>query len=235
MAEMPLNALELTGRAATHVVTLQDPPCTLHRDIIDDFHTLRAAAARRGIDLRPVSSWRDFDRQLLIWNAKCRGERELLDRDGTLLDHASLSEEGLVSAILHWSALPGASRHHWGTEIDVIDGNALPPGVRPRLVREEYMPGGIFERLEEFLRDELHEHGFYRPYATDRGGVQPEPWHLSHAATASRALAAFTPQVLREALRDAPLDAAATVQARLQDIYDRYVLNVDPPPAARRV
>ncbi len=26
-----------------------------------------------------------------------------------------------MQAILRWSALPGASRHHWGTDIDVYD------------------------------------------------------------------------------------------------------------------
>ncbi len=36
------------------------------------------------------------------------------------------------------------------------------------------------------------EFGFYRPYAVDRGGVHPEPWHLSYAPLAQQALAAFS-------------------------------------------
>ncbi len=41
---------------------------------------------------------------------------------------ASSAEAERVAAILVWSALPGASRHHWGTDCDVIDAAALPPG-----------------------------------------------------------------------------------------------------------
>jgi LAS superfamily LD-carboxypeptidase LdcB len=227
-----LDPLELTGRATTHVVTLQDPPCTLHRAVVEPFLALRAAAARADIDLIPVSTFRDFGRQLGIWNAKCRGERDLFDRDGVLLDHASLGEDELVSAILHWSALPGASRHHWGTEIDVIDGHVLEAGARPQLMPDEYAPGGRYARLAAWLDDNAATHGFHRPYAQDRGGVQPEPWHLSHTATATQALAAFTPRMLRDALDGAELGAAATVTARLPEIFDRYVLNVDPPQGA---
>ena len=230
---MPVSAfdpLELTGRAASHVTTLLDPPCTLHRDVVAPFLALRAAAAVDGIDLVPVSTFRDFARQLGIWNAKCRGERDLLARDGTLLDPASLSEDELVRAILDWSALPGASRHHWGTEIDVIDATATEPGTRPQLLPGEYLAGGRYARLGAWLDENLVRHGFFRPYATDRGGVQPEPWHLSHVQTAGAALAAFTPQMLLDALDGAGLGAAATVTARLPEIFERYVLNVDPPP-----
>jgi LAS superfamily LD-carboxypeptidase LdcB len=230
MSGLSWDPQTLTGRASTHVVTLSDPSCTLHRDVVEPFLALRAAAAARGIDLLPVSSWRDFQRQLTIWNAKCRGERDLFDRQGELLDHASLTEDELVSAILIWSALPGASRHHWGTEVDVVDAAALPPGARPQLMVAEYVPGGTFERLEVFLREEAQRYGFYRPYAVDRGGVQPEPWHLSHAVTAASALEAFTPQMLRDALDGAELGAAPTVTARLPEIFDRYVVNVDPVP-----
>lgn len=232
---MALTPLELTGRATTHVVNLEDPRCTLHSDVVEPFFELRAAAAREGINLQPVSSFRDFQRQLAIWNAKCRGERDLFDRSGLLVDAASLSEDELVSVILVWSALPGSSRHHWGTEIDVIDGAALPAGERVQLVTQEYVAGGRFARLESFLQQRLERYGFYRPYAADRGGVQPEPWHLSHAATAAAALAAFTLDVLREALEGVDIEAAATVTARLPEIFDRYVVNVEPlpGPAAR--
>jgi LAS superfamily LD-carboxypeptidase LdcB len=231
MPRNSLTALELTGRATTHLVTLQDPPCTLHHAVAEPFLRLRAAAADAGIDLVPVSSFRDFNRQLGIWNAKCRGERALFDRDGQPLDPAALDEDELVSTILHWSALPGASRHHWGTEIDVIDGLATEAGVAPRLMPDEYVPGGRYARLAAWLDGHLESHGFYRPYAHDRGGVQPEPWHLSHAATAEAALQSFTPALLAEALQGVELGAAGVVSARLPEIFERYVRNVDPPPS----
>jgi len=182
-----------------------------------------------------VSSFRDFDRQLLIWNAKARGERELLDRQGRPLDPRALGEEQLVDAILAWSALPGASRHHWGTEIDVVDGRVLPEGERAPLLVAEYGPGGRFELLAEWLEDCSEGFGFFRPYAADRGGVQPEPWHLSYAPVSEQALAAFSLQTLGTALAGAGIEAPETVARLLPEIWSRYVVNVDRPPAGRGI
>ena len=224
------SPLELTGRTRSHVVDLEVPRCTLHRDAVAPFLALRAAAARAGIELVPVSSFRDFQRQQLIWNGKCRGERELLDRDGQRVDPATLDQDGLVSAILLWSALPGASRHHWGTDMDVIDATAVPAGGAVRLEPAEYAPGGRFNRLNDWLDENAAAFGFYRPYAVDLGGVHPEPWHLSYAPLAQQALAAFSLQVLEDALEAEGIDALDAVRLRLPEIVDRYVMNVAAPP-----
>src|SRR5688572_11280452 len=223
---------ELTGRSRGHITELADPSCALHHTVVAPFLAMRTAAAREGIDLVPFSSFRDFDRQLQIWNSKASGERELRGADGQLLDAAALDEDAKVAAILHWSALPGASRHHWGTDFDVMDAAAMPVGYRLRVLPEEYAAGGVFARLNDWLDTHAGRFGFYRPYATWRGGVQPEPWHLSHAAVAQAALEQFTVQVLREALDAAPLAARAAVARKLPEILDRYVRNVDPPAAA---
>ena len=220
----------LTGRSREHIVELEIPRCALHRDVAAPFLALRGAAAAAGIDLVPVSAFRDFERQLLIWNAKSRGERELLDRAGRPLDARALDEDARVAAILLWSALPGASRHHWGTEVDVIDGSLLAAGEAVRLLPEDYAADGRYARLNAWLDDNAARFGFFRPYATDRGGVQPEPWHLSHAPVAGAALASFSLDLLRAALAGAGIEAPAAVQRRLPEIWARYVVNVDPAP-----
>lgn len=221
---------ELTGRSRGHIVDIAEPPCSLHRDVVEPFLALRAAATRDGIDLRPVSSFRDFERQLMIWNEKCRGERELRDSSGKVVAASSLDDDALVDTILHWSALPGASRHHWGTDMDVIDAAALPAGYRPQLVTEEFAPGGIFGHLDEWLAEHAGQFGFYRPYACFRGGVQPEPWHLSYAPAAEAALQQFSAAVLMQALEHSGIEVWQTVQRRVPQVVERYVLNVDAAP-----
>lgn len=224
-----MNALELTGRARSHVVELPEPRCTVHRDVVAPLLALVAAArAEAGIELAPVSAFRDFERQLRIWNEKYRGERPLLDRAGRPLDAGQLGADERIDAILAWSALPGASRHHWGSDIDVIDRAALPAGYRPQLVPDEYASGGVFARLEDWLAGALPRFGFYRPYARDRGGVQPEPWHLSFATVARPAVAALTVDVMREAIEGAANEGAviegrARVLERIGEIRARYV------------
>ena len=35
----------------------------------------------------------------------------------------SLEPKKAISEIIRFSTVPGTSRHHWGTDIDIIDGN----------------------------------------------------------------------------------------------------------------
>ncbi len=223
-----LNPLELTGRAATHIVEVPELSARLHRDVVAPAWALRAAAAVAGIDLAFVSSFREFARQAAIWNAKFRGERPLLDRYSQPLEAENLSESQRVEAILLWSALPGASRHHWGTDVDVIDRAAVPPDYRPQLTVEEYTGSGPFARLNEWLAGNLGNHGFFRPYLTDRGGVHPEPWHVSHAPVAGAALPRLSVDVLREAIEGSDLCGRERILDQLPAIHAKYVMAVDP-------
>lgn len=225
-----MNELELTGRARTHIVEVDEPRCLLHRDAVQPFFAMRAAARVAGFDLVPVSSFRDFDAQLRIWNEKYRGQRTLYDRDGRPLERAGLSEAQVIEAILWWSAMPGASRHHWGTEIDVIDAHALPAGQGAKLLPIEFSPAGPFARLHEWLSAHMHEFGFFRPYENDRGGVAPEPWHLSYGPVAVGALERMTVTVLKSALEDRELEGKITVLSKLAEIHRRYLASVDSPP-----
>jgi len=227
-----MNELELTGRARTHIVELEQPRCALHYAAATSFLAMRDAAARAGIDLAAASSFRDFDRQLHIWNAKWRGERPLLDRAGRPLDAASLDDAARIDAILCWSALPGGSRHHWGTDCDVIDAAALPEGYRVQLVPEEYAPGGVFERLTPWLDENMGRFGFYRPYVAAQGGAGVEPWHLSYWPVSREALEGLTLPVLRRALASSEILGRQGVLERLPEIYTRFILAVAPPPAA---
>jgi len=223
-----MDPFELTGRARTHIEQLDEPRVALHRDAVAPFLALRAAAAEEGIDVRPYSAFRDFAAQVEIWNRKFRGERPLYDRDGNVRDHASLSAEEIVEAILVWSAVPGASRHHWGSEIDVFDAAALPADYRVKLLPEEYAPDGVFAKLADWMKANLQRFAFFRPYDSDRGGVYPEPWHISYQPVSVPALTALSPDVIAQALQDTEVLGKEMVLARLPEIWRQYVVNVSP-------
>jgi LAS superfamily LD-carboxypeptidase LdcB len=205
------------------------PAQRCHAAVLPAWQALAAGAARAGIELVAVSSHRSFAVQEAIWNAKWRGERAVLDRRGRPVDMTSLRPAGRMAAILAWSALPGASRHHWGTEFDVIDGAAIPDGYRVQLVPEEYAAGGPFARLAAWLDGNLARYGFHRPYRTDRGGVAPEPWHLSCTAVATLASRRLRLAHLRQAIEDSRMAGRDVVLARLPALYERYVRRVDRP------
>jgi LAS superfamily LD-carboxypeptidase LdcB len=224
-----LNSLELTGRSATHVRAVPELAATLHNEAAGAALAMREAARAAGLELEVVSSFRDFERQQAIWNAKYRGERTLLDRDECEIEAAMLDERTRIDAILLWSALPGASRHHWGSDMDVIDRAAVAAHYRPKLTAKEFAPQGPFHTLDTWLTANMHRFGFFRPYTHDRGGVQPEPWHLSYAPLAQPALQALTPQVLAEAIAASSMHGRELVLARLSELHARFVLEVSSP------
>jgi len=233
MPENPDFTLDqLTGRSREHLTELSDPRCSLHKEAAVPFLAMRAAAAVDGIDLVAFSSFRDFERQLTIWNEKFRGLRPMQDRLGRALNVGALSPAERVGAILWWSALPGTSRHHWGTDFDVMDLATLPAGYRVQVTPAEYQAGGPFHRLTNWLDRHMHAFGFYRPYATDRGGVSPEPWHLSYAPVALRAERALSVTGLRGVLAASEIEGKDEVLALLDANFQRYVVDVDRPPEA---
>jgi LAS superfamily LD-carboxypeptidase LdcB len=223
------------GREMPPLVLLEPGgPYSCHVAAWPVWQALVAAAASAGMELAAVSAYRSFATQEAIWNAKWRGERPVLNRAGESVEMARLNDADRVAAILAWSALPGASRHHWGTEFDVIDRAALPKGYVVQLVPAEYAPGGPFAKLGRWLDDNLEGLGFHRPYRRDLGGVAPEPWHLSCTAVAGEASRRLRLAHLHEAVASSSMEGRAAVLAELPALYERYVRRVDRPPPLRK-
>jgi len=219
----------LTGQARTHIAAVEDPKCLLHAQVVAPFLNLRRAAIADGIDLAPHSSFRDFARQLAIWNGKWSGAKPMVDAAGMPLDAGALPPLQRIHAILLWSALPGASRHHWGTDMDLVDRGAVAPGYQIKLMPEEFAPGGPFAPLAGWLETHAARFGFFRPFQGVRSGVQPEPWHFSFAPIAENARRRLSPPVLRAAIAAAPLLGKELVLANLDELHARYVATIDLP------
>jgi LAS superfamily LD-carboxypeptidase LdcB len=229
----PATAAVLTGQTEEQLCSPADAErlgAPVHRDVVEPFEKLRAAARREGFDVRIESAFRGFDKQLGIWNRKAGGLQAVLDSAAVPIDIKKLSERELVFAILRWSALPGASRHHWGTDIDIFDEAARPKGYEVQEIPEEVDAGGMFGPLHQWLDERIAEgtaFGFFRPYDRDRGGVAPERWHISYAPVSDGLLAQLTPAVLRETVRQADMRLKDVVLDQLDAIYQRFVVNVN--------
>lgn len=199
--------------------------CRVHRQMLDPLLFLAERAASAGFILKVASSYRSFDRQLLIWNNKARGLRPVLNDAGEVIDINSLSERDKVFAILRWSALPGASRHHWGTDIDVYGSVHIDPEYQLQLTLAETQGDGPFAEFHRWLDDELAQGNsdFFRPYEQDRGGIAPEPWHLSYAPLATVFSRQLTQELLREQLEQTDLELKQVVLDNLDEIYSRFI------------
>ncbi|ASJ96893.1 MULTISPECIES: M15 family metallopeptidase [Shewanella] len=195
----------------------------------EQFAKMQAAAAKDNIAIAICSSYRDFERQLGIWNAKASGQRPVLNHQSQPIAIDALSEAQLVDAILCWSALPGMSRHHWGTDLDLFDANTI-TREKLQLIASEYDPQGPCHKLNLWLKQYAADFGFYLPYQAGLSGVSPEPWHLSYFPLADQYLKAFDKKKLEAQLQKAPILLKTAILARLDELVAQYVYYVAPSP-----
>lgn len=213
----------LTGRTEVHLSPFGGD-LRLHGEAVEPYERLIAAAGAVGIELAIASGFRSFDRQLAIWNAKASGERPVLDASGCPVAADALTDRELVLAILRWSALPGASRHHWGTDVDVWDSGAVSEDYRLKLTPAEYSESGPFRRLGQWLRrPEMAALGFARPYTGEEGGVAPEPWHISYLPVASRFEERLNIDLIAGVIASADILLKEAILANFEEIYGRFI------------
>lgn len=223
-----LSATQLTGLDESHLVEL---PCgqRLQAEVAAAFAALQADAREAGFDMVVASGFRSYGRQRLIWNGKADGSRPVYDDADCKLCLAELAPTEQLETILRYSAIPGTSRHHWGTDLDVYDRAAVSADYQLQLSPSEVAPGGVFDALHCWLDQQMsagRSRGFYRPYAQDRGGVAPERWHLSYAPLSTACAGLLTGEVL-ESCWDRPeageLKLRGEISAILPQILARYV------------
>ncbi|TDB63192.1 M15 family metallopeptidase [Photorhabdus khanii] len=217
-----ITANMLTGLATGHLISLSGNH-RLQPEAVKSFLSMQQAAANAGINLQPASTFRDFQRQQAIWNGKFRGERPVLDENSQPIDITQLTEGELCQAILRWSALPGASRHHWGTELDIYDPTILPENQKLQLEPWEYENGGYFEPLTHWLTENMAHFGFYRPFVGKRDGVAYEPWHISYRPLSGQLEKLLTKQILLDAWQQHDIAGIDWLSANLPYLFENYL------------
>ena len=142
----------------------------LEKETYSAFIQMKDAAEKDGIIIKLVSGFRDFYRQQMIWNNKYK----------KFTNEFSLDGPTAIKEIIRFSTIPGTSRHHWGTEIDIIDKNF--ENEKDLLISKKYEEGGIFNSLKKWMDKNSKRFGFYIVYDDDsnRPGFEYEPWHYTY-------------------------------------------------------
>jgi LAS superfamily LD-carboxypeptidase LdcB len=193
------------------------------------FNELKNAALADGLEVEIASGFRNFERQLHIWENKFNGRTPIKDSLGNNIEIRSLSEKDIVYAIMLFSALPGASRHHWGCDIDVYAPNLLAHGDSLQLEPWEYQINGPFYPLSQWLNKNAQRFGFYFPYQSFQGGVAAEPWHLSYAPISIKYQQSYTEELLEQTLLESEISAKTILLALVPELYKRFISNTTPP------
>ena len=179
---------ELMGKAK---IDLFGKDINLRETAHDAFLEMKKAAYSDGFNIKIVSSYRDFNRQEAIW------ERKYLE----YTEEKNLSPLKAIDKIIEYSTIPGTSRHHWGTDIDIIDG--YPKTKGDVLVPEKFEAGGPFENFKKWMDENSKKFDYYLVYTKNsrRRGFKYEPWHYSYAPLSVPMLTTFRKKNLLQLLQ----------------------------------
>ena len=183
------------------------------------FKKMEAAAKRDGIYLKIVSAYRGFERQKLIWNNKYE----------KFTNDFSLEPEKAISEIIRFSTVPGTSRHHWGTDIDIIDGNF--PDEENVLVSEKFEKDGLFYKLKNWLDNNSENFGFYLTYTNDknRKGFEFEPWHYSYKPISVKYYRALIKTDLKKIIKSLDINGSDYFDESFIDTYiAENIMDINP-------
>ncbi|MDQ7048489.1 MAG: M15 family metallopeptidase [Enterobacterales bacterium] len=226
---MKLSWQQIIGATQNHLTSFEPDSkhrFLIHPDIKQDLAGLLDAAQIAGQPIALISSFRSFDRQLTLWNQKWLGNLKVYALDGQLIDISELSDEDKFHRISLWSALPGFSRHHWGTDIDIFSAKAIEQGHKVELVTQEFESGGVCESLNQWFDENLQNYGFFRPYQSYQQGIAAEPWHISHHLTAESIREAFPMDECQSHLAQSSIKSGAFIIQNCQSYFDRYFNNI---------
>lgn len=231
---MKLNWQQALGLSQEHLSPLKlvnenNNDHFILKSIEKDFNALTKQAMLDGVEITVVSSFRNFEQQLTIWNDKWRGYRPVYSKQGRPLNISMMSNIEKYKAISLWSALPGLSRHHWGTDFDIFSSEAISTGHQVELVPSEFSSFGVCNQLNCWLNENLESFGFFRPYKKYNGGVSEEPWHISHIESSHSILNAYDFNAVSEYLEESNICERRFIVEHLTHYKDKYFLNVCEP------
>ncbi len=156
----------------------------LRKQTYQAFVRMAQTAQGAGITLRIISATRNFKAQKRIWETKWKDLREKARQDSG--KNTSQAEQRALK-ILEYSSMPGTSRHHWGTDVDL---NAL---------NNNYFATGEGQKVYAWLTAHAGTYGFCQVY-TEQGkdrpdGYHEEKWHWSYLPLAQQFLQQYNEQV----------------------------------------
>lgn len=152
----------------------------LNKTVYAAFKEMYHSAKKDGINLIVISGTRNFYEQKSIWERKWN-------------KYSDLKPLERVKKILEYSSMPTTSRHHWGTDLDLINLN------------NSYFENGKGKQEYEWLVKNANDFGFYQVYTTKengRTGYNLEKWHWSYLPLASKYLNYYNENITYKDISD---------------------------------
>lgn len=190
----------------------------LRNEAFLQFNMMRIAAKEAGFTIHVVSSYRSYTHQNGIWERKYKNYRS-----------QGLSHEKTIAKIIEYSTIPGTSRHHWGTDLDIIDSTKGIPS-NP-LSETHFNEGGRMHKFKIWLDENSENFGFYLVYTNREGrkGFAYEPWHFSYKPLACRMLKEYQNLDIKKILQSNQLMGSENFTDEFVEKYKREnILDINP-------
>ncbi len=152
------------------------------------YQKMYAAALKEGVVLSVISGTRSFYDQHYKWYSKWTDPEFSGIRD----------KKVKAQKLLSWWSMPGTSRHHWGTDLDLVN---LSPS---------FYATSSGKKVYNWLVNNAHKFGFYQPFNAGRSiGYKEEKWHWSYLPLAKVYLQQYIKQISYADLNGFPGSEAA--------------------------
>ena len=186
-------------------VRIEDKYTNKHNVYLDKaaynaFLKMYDAAYKDGFKLLIVSATRPFNYQKGIWERNWAKRKNIKDPVKRALD------------ILKFSSMPGTSRHHWGTEVDL------------NVLENSYYATKEGKMIFDWMTENAYKFGFCRPYTAGRPyGYNEEKWHWSY-----KPVSEIYTQYARENMRDDYISGFKGAEtAKKIQVTKKYILGIN--------
>ena len=190
----------------------------LRKEAFQMFNLMKKSAKEAGFNLHVISSYRSYAHQNGIWERKYKANRA-----------KGLSHEKTIEKIIEYSTIPGTSRHHWGTDLDIIDATKGIP-ANP-LSEVHFNEGGRMRKFKLWLDEYAEDFGFHLVYTNQPGrkGFSYEPWHFSFRQLSQPMLKQYNELDLKKLLQSNKLMGSDNFTDAFIEKYKREnILDINP-------
>lgn len=185
----------------------------LRKETIAAFVKMYDAAKKEDVNLKIISATRNFNDQKYIWEAKWNGSRLV---NGKNLSQTIKDPVERAKTILRYSSMPGTSRHHWGTDMDL---NSL---------ENAYFTTAEGKKVYDWLKKNAAQFGFCQPYSvkneTRPTGYEEEKWHWSYTPLSALILKEYSQKIKLDNIAGFTGSETATKL----NIIENYVKGINP-------
>ncbi len=187
-------------------------------EVSKQLELMMADARKAGFKPWVVSSYRTYSYQNGIWERKYKGN---LAKKMTAINN--------INKIIEYSTIPGTSRHHWGTDFDIVETTKGVPA--DPLHEKHFNEGGQMRGFKLWLDKNAHTYGFYLVYTNDkdRKGFKYEPWHFTYKPISQPMLRAYQKLDIKKLLQENKLMGSENfTDAFIKRYMDEHLLDVNP-------